>query len=94
MWAIGTGRYAKLEDAQAVRAVIKDTLVELFDDSIANSTRIQYGGSVKANNAGELASQPFENGYLIDGFLVGGVSLKSDEFSEIVKSVACRKARG
>lgn len=88
VWAIGTGKNAKPEDAQAVHAVIRDTLARLFDESIAKSTRIQYGGSVKGNNARELAAQPD-----VDGFLVGGASLKCEEFCEIVRAAASRVAR-
>lgn len=83
VWAIGTGRTATPEDAEAVHRVLRATLADLYDESVAESVRIQYGGSVKANNARELFSQPN-----IDGFLVGGASLKADEFAAIVKATA------
>lgn len=79
VWAIGTGRNATPADAEAVHRVIRQELEKLYDGEVAASTRIQYGGSVKAGNAVELAAQPN-----IDGFLVGGASLKSEEFLAIV----------
>jgi triosephosphate isomerase len=72
MWAIGTGRTATAEDAQAVCAAIRAVVGE--------KTRIQYGGSVKPSNAAELMAQPD-----IDGALVGGASLDPDEFGRIVQ---------
>lgn len=86
VWAIGTGRNATPQDAEAVHRVIRAELAELYDQTTAESVRIQYGGSVKANNAGELAMQPN-----IDGFLVGGASLKSGEFLEIAQAAVASR---
>lgn len=83
VWAIGTGRNATPGDAQAVHAAIRTELARLYDGATADMTRIQYGGSVKPGNATELAAQPD-----IDGFLVGGASLKSEDFLAIVKAAA------
>jgi triosephosphate isomerase len=79
VWAIGTGHTATPEDAQSAHAAIRCHLAGMFDDTIANATRIQYGGSMKAKNAGELLAQND-----IDGGLIGGASLKPDEFKAIV----------
>lgn len=81
VWAIGTGKTATPAQAEEVHADIRELLKELFDASVANSVVIQYGGSVKADNANELLSQPN-----IDGALVGGASLKSDAFLPIVQA--------
>ncbi len=81
VWAIGTGLTATPEQAQQVHALIRKLLAELFDDSVAQSTRIQYGGSVKPNNAAELIGQPD-----VDGALVGGASLKVDDFMGIINA--------
>jgi triosephosphate isomerase len=83
VWAIGTGMTATPADAEAVHVVIRDTLGELYDDECAGATRIQYGGSVKPSNAAELIAE--DN---IDGFLVGGASLKADDFLSILRAVA------
>jgi triosephosphate isomerase len=83
VWAIGTGLTATPADAEAVHAVIRATLSDLFENSVAEATRIQYGGSVKPNNAAELISQGN-----IDGFLVGGASLKADDFLAIIRAAA------
>ncbi|MGE4283503.1 MAG: triose-phosphate isomerase [Clostridia bacterium] len=80
IWAIGTGKTATSEQANEVCAVIRDTIKELFGEEISMQVKIQYGGSVNAANAKELMSMPD-----IDGGLVGGASLKADEFSKIVK---------
>ena len=81
VWAIGTGRTATTEQAQAVHAFIRRTLAEQFDEAVAKRVRIQYGGSVKSGNARELMSQPD-----VDGALVGGASLEVRGFSDIVKN--------
>jgi len=81
VWAIGTGRNATPDDAQVVHAVIRRELAEIYDESIAESVRIQYGGSVNANNARDLFAPPD-----VDGGLIGGASLKSMEFAAIVKA--------
>ena len=82
VWAIGTGKTATPQIAQEVHAYIRSWLAENINDDVAGATRIQYGGSANAKNVGELISQPD-----IDGFLVGGASLKP-EFAEIVKIVS------
>ena len=79
IWAIGTGKTATSEQANEVNAVIRQTVQEMFDEDTATHTRIQYGGSVKAANAKELMNMSD-----IDGGLVGGASLKADEFAKIV----------
>jgi triosephosphate isomerase len=80
IWAIGTGRTATAQDAQAVCATIRGEVANLFGASAADAIRIQYGGSVKSANATELMAQPD-----IDGALVGGASLDPDEFARIVQ---------
>ena len=80
VWAIGTGDTATSADAQAMHAAIRRTLAELYDQSVADQIRIQYGGSVKPDNVDELMGQPD-----IDGALVGGASLKADSFLRIVQ---------
>ena len=77
VWAIGTGRTASSEQAQEVHATIRAKVAGL-DATIGGSVRILYGGSVKASNAQELFAMPD-----IDGGLVGGASLKADEFARI-----------
>jgi triosephosphate isomerase len=79
VWAIGTGRTATPEQAQEAHAFIRQTLVDLFDAEVAAKVRIQYGGSVKPDNAKELLHQKD-----IDGALVGGASLDSRSFAKIV----------
>ncbi len=81
VWAIGTGKTATTEQAQAAHAFIRALLVKLFDEAVARKVRIQYGGSVKANNAKELMSQPD-----VDGALVGGASLEPRSFADIIKN--------
>jgi len=84
VWAIGTGRAATGPDAnRVVAAMIRPALRELYGKSVADATRVLYGGSVTAANAREFFSQPE-----IDGALVGGASLKSAEFIEIVRAAA------
>jgi triosephosphate isomerase (TIM) len=80
VWAIGTGRTATTAQAQEVHAQIRALLRELGGDAVAGAVRIQYGGSVKPDNAAELMSQPD-----VDGALVGGASLKASDFLAIVK---------
>ncbi len=82
VWAIGTGRAATSDQAQAVhRDVVRRTLAALFDRDTADAIRIQYGGSVNAKNAAELFSMPD-----IDGALVGGASLKAPDFGVIARA--------
>jgi triosephosphate isomerase len=80
IWAIGTGKTATADDAQAVCGAIRAKIRQMTDDATAEAVRIQYGGSVKAANATELMAQPD-----IDGALVGGASLDPDEFAKIVQ---------
>lgn len=79
VWAIGTGRTATPDDAQRAHAHLRRVLGSLFGESAAASVRIIYGGSVKPANAADLIAKPD-----IDGFLVGGASLKSEDFLAIV----------
>jgi triosephosphate isomerase len=81
VWAIGTGRTASPEQAEEVHAFIRKLLSELFTDDVASQIRIQYGGSVKPGNAKELLGQPN-----IDGALVGGASLKAEDFLGIINA--------
>jgi triosephosphate isomerase len=82
VWAIGTGKASSGENAnEVVRQVIRSALSDVFSDTIAQTVRVLYGGSVTAVNASEFFSQPE-----IDGALVGGASLRPDEFVAIVKS--------
>ncbi|TDR50437.1 triosephosphate isomerase [Halomonas ventosae] len=80
VWAIGTGRTASPEQAQAVHAAIRGCLAR-YDAGLADGMRLLYGGSMKADNAAELLAQPD-----IDGGLVGGASLKVDDFLAICQS--------
>lgn len=80
IWAIGTGRTASADDANAVCAFIRRTVAEMFGKDSADSVRIQYGGSVKPDNVAELMAKPD-----IDGALVGGASLEAESFSKLVK---------
>ncbi len=82
IWAIGTGRNATPEQAQEVHAMIRSTLGKLFGVKHAKMIRIQYGGSVKPDNAAELLAQND-----IDGALVGGASLDARSFSAIVRAI-------
>jgi triosephosphate isomerase len=81
VWAIGTGVTATPDQAQEVHAMIRGLLAEAYEDDVAESLRIQYGGSVKPDNAGELLAQPD-----IDGALVGGASLKVEGFCAIARA--------
>lgn len=86
VWAIGTGRNATPQQAEEVHADLRRLIEARYNPHIAASVRIQYGGSVKPDNASELLSQPN-----IDGALVGGASLKVDSFLGIVNAA---KAKG
>ena len=81
VWAIGTGKTATADQADEVCGQIRDVLASLSGKKVAEATTIQYGGSMNAGNAAELLSK--EN---IDGGLIGGASLKSDDFTVIVKA--------
>ncbi|MHC4858310.1 MAG: triose-phosphate isomerase, partial [Planctomycetota bacterium] len=88
VWAIGTGLTATPEQAQEVHAMIRGLLADLYGNEIAQTIRIQYiriqyGGSAKPGNTAELMSQPD-----VDGLLVGGASLKVEDFAAMVKTVA------
>ena len=86
VWAIGTGRAASAAGANAVLAdIIRPALAAMFGGEVAQAVRIQYGGSVTAKNAAEFFAMPD-----IDGALVGGASLKTDDFIAIVKAAAAR----
>jgi len=79
VWAIGTGKTATVAQAQEVHGLVRGLLHELAGAAAAEAVRIQYGGSVKPENAADLLSQPD-----IDGALVGGASLKAEDFARIV----------
>jgi len=81
VWAIGTGKVATTAQAQEVHALIRKLLGELFGADAGSQIRIQYGGSVKPDNAAELLGQPD-----INGALVGGASLKAEDFAKIIKA--------
>jgi triosephosphate isomerase len=81
VWAIGTGRTASVDEVAEVHAAIRAGLTARFDDG--DKFRILYGGSVKPSNAAELLSVPD-----VDGALVGGASLKVDDFWKIIESCA------
>ncbi len=88
IWAIGTGRSASSELAGSiVGGTVRGTLRDLYGDDVAQTVRIQYGGSVKPDNMAEYMSQPD-----IDGALVGGASLKVDDFAKLIEAAA--KAKG
>ncbi|MGH3761502.1 triose-phosphate isomerase [Actinophytocola sp.] len=78
VWAIGTGRVATPADAQEVCAALRARLAEKYGQNVADEVRILYGGSVKANNIGDLVKQDD-----IDGALVGGASLDAEEFTKL-----------
>jgi triosephosphate isomerase len=87
VWAIGTGQTATPEQAQAAHAFVRSLVARMYDDAVAGALRIQYGGSVKAQNAFDLMSQAD-----VDGALVGGASLKVDSFLAIINET--RRAKG
>jgi len=78
VWAIGTGRVASAADAQEVCAAVRATVAELADAEVAAGVRVLYGGSVSSKNVGEIVGQAD-----VDGALVGGASLKADEFATL-----------
>ena len=81
VWAIGTGRTATSEQANAACAHIRDCIAELYDWEVADDVRIQYGGSMNASNAAQLLDEPD-----INGGLIGGAALKAEDFSKIVEA--------
>jgi triosephosphate isomerase len=86
VWAIGTGKVATTEQAQEVHAFIRSLLTKLFGEAVAQKLRILYGGSMKPSNAPELLAQKD-----IDGGLIGGASLESRSFVDLVKAAATAK---
>jgi triosephosphate isomerase len=82
VWAIGTGETASPEQAQEMHAFIRETMASKYDASTANDISILYGGSVKPANAKEIFSKPD-----VDGGLIGGASLKSDDFIAIIRGI-------
>lgn len=83
VWAIGTGQVATVEQAEEVHSYLRELLEIEYNRGIAERVRLQYGGSVKPDNAAELLKQPN-----IDGALVGGASLSADSFLAILKAAA------
>jgi triosephosphate isomerase len=83
VWAIGTGETASPDDAQQGARFLRELIASLYDDETASCVRVQYGGSVKPDNARALMTQPD-----VDGALVGGASLDPETFAEIVKEAA------
>ncbi|MBQ3918188.1 MAG: triose-phosphate isomerase [Oscillospiraceae bacterium] len=81
VWAIGTGKTATADQAQEVCAFIRATLASLYDAATADAVTIQYGGSMNAKNCAELLAKPD-----VDGGLIGGASLKADDFNVIVQA--------
>lgn len=79
VWAIGTGKTATAEQANEVNAIIRATVASLYGKDAADALTVQYGGSMNAKNADELLAQPD-----VDGGLIGGASLKADQFAVIV----------
>ena len=79
VWAIGTGKTATPEMAQETHAFIRKTLTEMFGAEVAENTVVQYGGSMKAENAADLTAQKD-----IDGGLIGGAALKADSFTALI----------
>jgi triosephosphate isomerase len=83
VWAIGTGDTATPEQAQTMHAFIRTVLAERYDDTIAEDVQILYGGSMKPHNAAELLAQPD-----LDGGLIGGASLRADDFLGIADAAS------
>ncbi len=81
VWAIGTGKTATPEQAQEVHAAIRALILKMYNKNIADAVRIQYGGSAKPSNAAELLGKQD-----VDGLLVGGASLKVEDFAGIIKA--------
>jgi len=81
VWAIGTGVVATVEQAQEAHAFCRSVIADLYSAELAQKVRIQYGGSMKPDNAGELLAQPD-----IDGGLVGGASLEPQSFLELIRA--------
>ena len=79
IWAIGTGKTATADQADEVCGIIRETIKNLYGAEVSEAVRIQYGGSMNAGNAAELLAKPN-----IDGGLIGGASLKPDDFAVII----------
>ena len=79
IWAIGTGKTATADDAQEVCGAIRETLAQIFGQETADGIRVLYGGSAKPGNIAELVAKPD-----VDGALVGGASLKAEDFSQMI----------
>ncbi|NLZ25204.1 MAG: triose-phosphate isomerase [Clostridiales bacterium] len=79
VWAIGTGKTATSKDANDSIKIVRDTVAKLYDEEAAQKIRIQYGGSMNPSNASELMAMPE-----IDGGLIGGASLKAEDFAKVV----------
>lgn len=82
VWAIGTGETASPEQAQEMHAFIRQTVAEGFNKEVADAVTILYGGSVKPGNAAEIFAKPD-----VDGGLIGGASLKTDDFLAIINAI-------
>ena len=82
VWAIGTGETASPDQAQEMHDFIRDTIQKKYGNSVSEEVSILYGGSVKPDNAAEIFSKPD-----VDGGLVGGASLKADEFVQIIQAL-------
>jgi len=87
IWAIGTGRAATSKQASATISIIRSTVVSLWENETAQAVRILYGGSVTGSNIAEFIAEPE-----IDGALVGGASLKANEFVSIISQTAAIKS--
>lgn len=83
VWAIGTGKTATAEQANEVNNKIRATVEELYGKAVADATTVQYGGSMKPANAAELLAQPD-----VDGGLIGGASLKPEDFAKLVEAAS------
>ena len=83
VWAIGTGKTATSDQAEEVCAIIRNVIADIYDIDVAEGMTIQYGGSMNAKNADELLSK-----VNVDGGLIGGASLKAEDFSIIVKAAS------
>ncbi len=82
VWAIGTGLTATPDEAERMHSLIREWVAGIMGNDFADNTRIQYGGSVKPDNAAEILSRPSVN-----GALVGGASLKAESFMDIIKAI-------
>jgi len=88
VWAIGTGKVATVKEVEEAHKAVRENLTKILGDTISAQTPILYGGSVKPENAVELAATPN-----VDGFLVGGASLKPKDFFQIYCTILTHKER-